>query len=61
MCRDGHSRCGLYMSVTTLVDMISTEKEIDVFYVAQKMLGSRPEFFHKIVSLFRLFSGSNYS
>lgn len=43
-CSDGATLCGLYIAADSVMDMIDTEKEVDVFYTVQQAKSARPEF-----------------
>ena len=44
VCEDGASVCGQFIAMCQLLDMVDTEKEVDVFYVAHMIRKARPEF-----------------
>lgn len=41
---DGAGLCGEYIASSNLMDMIDTEREVDVYYTVMHMKKARPEF-----------------
>ena len=53
-CRDGCTRCGIFLATGLVIEQKEMDEEVDIFQVVRRIQTRRPEFLSSVVSLIHL-------
>ena len=44
ICRDGVSKCGLFIAASLIMEMLKLEEKVDIFHIVKLIRRSQPQF-----------------